>query len=170
MSLPETGNKQYPLEILTEYYLMQCVVEPVGMLMTYLEAPDRVNILVKKLTITSLGVDSKVNTIMTKELWVRRSEIIAIRLNEADLEGAVQKLPAQEKLRVFMPRFVVQGTITRGEDTRLGDMFEVMKGTWAAMSNAQIFPHTAMKSQVFREAPFLLLNKNRIRFYEALDS
>ena len=110
------------------------------------------------------------NTIKTKELWVQRSEIIAIRVNEADLEGAVQKLPAQEKLRVFMPRFVVQGTVTRGEDTRLGDMFEVMKGTWAAMMNAQIFPHTEMKTEIFREAPFLLINKNRIRFYEAVDN
>jgi hypothetical protein len=170
MSLPEIKSKQYPLEILTEYYLMQCVVEPVGMLMTYLDAPERVNILLKNVTITSLGVDSKVDLIATKELWVKRSEIIAIRVNEADLEGAVQKLPALEKLRVFMPRFVVQGTFTRGEDTRLGDMFEVMKGTWAAMSDAQIFPHTTMKAQVFRNAPFLLLNKNRIRFYESVDN
>jgi hypothetical protein len=170
MSLPGVESKQYPLEILNEYYLMRCVVEPVGMLMTYLDAPDRKNVLLKNVTLTGLGTDSKVDIIKIKELWIQRSEIIAIRVNEADLEGAVQKLPAQEKLRVFMPRFVVQGTVTRGEDTRLGDMFEVMKGTWAAMSNAKIFPHTAMKAEVFRDAPLLLLNKNRIRFYEAVDN
>ena len=170
MSLPGVTSKQFPLEILTEYYLMRCVAEPLGMLMTYLDAPDRLNILIKNITMISLGTDSRVNTIKTKELWVQRSEIIAIRVNEADLEGAVQKLPAQEKLRIFMPRFVVQGTLTRGEDTRLGDMFEVMKGTWAAVMNAQIFPHTEMKTEIFREAPFLLINKNRIRFYEAVDN
>lgn len=169
MALPELNSKQYPLEILTEYYLMQCVAEPVGMLMTYLDAPDRANVLLKDLTMTSLGTDSRVDTIKTKELWVKRSEILVIRVNEADLGGAVQKLPAQEKLRVFMPRFVVQGIITRGEDTRLGDMFEVLKGTWATMFNAQVFPHTEMKSQVFRDAPLLLLNKDRIRFYEAVN-
>lgn len=170
MAIPQIESKQYPLEILTEYYLMQCVVEPVGMLLTYLDAPDRENILLKNVTLTGLGLDSKVDIIKMKELWVQRKEIIAMRLDEADLEGGVQKLPALERLRIFMPRFVVQGTVTRGEDTRLGDMFEVMKGTWVGMSNAQIFPHTAMKSQVFREAPFMLLNKNRIRFYEALES
>lgn len=169
MSLPEIESKQYPLEILTEYYLMQCVVEPVGMLMTYLDAPDRENILVKNVTMTGLGTDSKVGTVKMKELWVQRSEMIAIRVEEADLEGAVQKLPAQEKLRMFMPRFVVQGILTRGEDTRLGDMFEVMKGTWAALTDAQIIPHTQMKTEVFRSAPFLMVNKNRIRFYEAVD-
>ena len=169
MSLPEIESKQYPLEILTEYYLMQCVVEPVGMLMTYLDAPDRENILVKNVIMTGLGTDSKVGTVKMKELWVQRSEMIAIRVEEADLEGAVQKLPAQEKLRMFMPRFVVQGTLTRGEDTRLGDMFEVMKGTWAALTDAQIIPHTQMKTEVFRSAPFLMVNKNRIRFYEAVD-
>ena len=168
MALPETKNKQYALEILTEYNLMQCVAEPVGLLMTYLDAPDRFNILLKNVTMTGLGTDSKVGTVEMKELWVQRSEMIAIRVEEADLEGAIQKLPAQEKLRIFMPRFVVQGTLTRGEDTRLGDMFEVMKGTWAAMFNAQVYPHTAMKAQVFRDARLLLLNKNRIRFYEAV--
>lgn len=169
MSLPELESKQYPLEILTEYYLMQCNVEPPGMLMTYLDSPDRLNVLLKNITMTGLGTDSMVASIKIKELWVQRSEIVVIRVNEADLQGAVQKLPAQEKLRLFMPRFVVQGIVTRGEDTRLGDMFEVMKGTWVAVANAQIFPHTAMKSQVFREAPLLLLNKNRIRFYEAVE-
>jgi len=168
MSLPELQSKQYSLEILTEYYLMQCVAEPFGMLMTYLDAPERNNILVKNVTMIGLGVDSKVDLIKIKELWVQRNEILAIRVAEEDLQGAVQKLPALEKLRVFMPRFVLQGTITHGEDTRLGDMFEVMKGTWAAMMDAQVFPHTAMKSQVFRSAPFLLVNKNRIRFYEAV--
>jgi hypothetical protein len=168
MALPELESKQYSLEILTEYYLMQCIVEPVGMLMTYLDAPDRNNILVKNVTMIGLGTDSKVDLIKIKELWVQRNEIVAIRVNEEDLEGAVQKLPAQEKLRVFMPRFVLQGTLTHGEDTRLGDMFEVMKGTWAAMTDVQIFPHTEMKAQVFRNTPFLLVNKNRIRFYEAV--
>ena len=170
MSLPGVESKQYPLEILDEDYLIHCVVEPVGKLMAYLDVPDRQNILLKNVTLTGLGIDSKIDTIKIKELWVQRSEIIAIRVNEADLECAVQKFPAQEKLRVFMPRFVVQGTATRGEDTRLGDMFEVMKGTWAAMSNAKIFPLTAMKAEVFRDAPLLLLNKNRIRFYEAVDN
>ena len=170
MSLPEVESKQYPLEILNEEYLIRCVVEPVGMLMTYLDVPDRQNILLKNVTLTGLGTDSKIDTIKIKELWLQRSEIIAIRVNETDLEGAVQKLPTQEKLRVFMPRFVVQGTVTRGEDTRLGDMFEVMKGIWAAMTDAQIFPHTEMKTEVFRDAPLLLLNKNRIQFYEAVDN
>jgi hypothetical protein len=80
----------------------------------------------------------------------------------------VQKLPSKEKLRLYLPRFMVQGTFTRGQDTRIGDMFEVMKGTWAAVNNAQIFPLTTMKTQIFRESPFLLLNKEQIQFYEAI--
>jgi hypothetical protein len=170
MALPQIESKQFQLEVLTEYYLMQCIVEPVGMLMTYLDAPDRTNLLLKNVTMIGLGVDSKVDIIKIKELWVQRKEIVALRVDEADLQGAVQKLPGQEKLRIFMPRFVVQGTLTRGEDTRLGDMFEVMKGAWAAIFNAQIFPHVAMKAQVFREAPFMLLNKDRIRFYEEIEN
>jgi len=168
MALPEIEKKKYRLEILTENYLIQCVVEPVGMLMTYLDSPDRSNLQLKEITMTGLGTDSTVNSIKMKELWVQRDEVIAICLNEEDLQGAVQKLPAHEKLRIFLPRFVVQGTLTHGEDTRTGDMFEVMKSTWAAVNNANIFPLTSMRAHPFREAPFLLVNKDRMNFYEVI--
>jgi hypothetical protein len=165
---PELASKQYPLEILTEHYLLQCKAEPVGVLMTYLNSPDRNNLLFKDITMTGLDTDSTVDSIKIKKLWVQRCEILAICLDETELEGAVQKLPALEKLRIYMPRFMIQGTLTHGQDTRLGDMFEVMKGTWAAVNNAQVFPLTAMRTHPLREAPFLLLNKDRIRFYEAV--
>jgi hypothetical protein len=170
MSLPKVASKQFELEVLTEHYLMQGLIEPVGMLMTYLDSPDRSNLQLKDITMTGLGADSTVDSIKIKRLWVQRSEIIAICLSEADLQGAVQKLPAQEKLRIYLPRFMIQGTLTHGQDTRLGDMFEVTKGTWAAVTDAQVFPLTAMKAHPFREAPFLLVNKHRIRFYEAISS
>jgi hypothetical protein len=140
------------------------------MLMTYLDSPDRNNMLFKDVTMTGLATDSTMDSIKIKELWVQRKEIVTISLAEADLQGVVQKLPAQEKLRIYMPRFMIQGTVTHGQDTRLGDMFEVMKGTWAAVSHAQIFPLTAMKVNPLREAPFLLVNKGCIHFYEALSS
>lgn len=170
VSLPEVHTRQYQLEVLTEHYLMQCVAEPVGMLMTYLDSPERSNLHFNDVTLTGLSTDSNVSSIKIKDLWVQRSEIVAVCLNESDLQGAVQKLPAKESLRVFLPRFVVQGTVTRGEDTRVGDMFDVMKGTWAAVFDAQIFPLTALRAHPFREASFLLVNKDRIRFYEVLDS
>jgi hypothetical protein len=168
MSLPQVTSKQFPLEVLTEHYSMQCMVEPVGMLMTYLDSPDRSNLRFKDITMTGLGTDSTMNCVKIKELWVQRSEIIAIYLSEAELEGTVQKLPAQEKLRIYLPRFMIQGTLTHGQDTRLGDMFEVMKGTWVAVNHARVFPLTTIKALPFREAPFLLVNKDRIRFYEAI--
>ena len=170
VSLPGVEIKQYQLEVLTEHYLMQCVAEPVGMLMTYLDSPERANLQFKDVTLTGLSTDSNVNSIKIKELWVQRSEIVAVCLTESDLQGAVQKLPAKELLRIFLPRFVVQGTLTRGEDTRMGDMFEVIKGAWAAVFDAQIFPLTALRANPFREAPFLLVNKDCIRFYEVLES
>ena len=168
MSLPTLESKQYPLEILTEYYLLQGIVEPVGVLMTYLDTPDRTNILLSDVTMTGLGSDSTVNAIKVKELWVQREEIVAIRVNEADLGQPLQNLPAKGLLRVFLPRFVVQATFTHGPDTRIGDLFELMKGTWAAAREAKIFPLTAVRTNTFRDADLLLINKNRIRFFEPI--
>jgi hypothetical protein len=101
VSLPDAAKKQYQFEVLTEHYMMRCIVEPVGMLMTYLDSPDRKNFCFKDIVMTGLGTDSTVNSIKIKELWVQRSEVVAIYLNEADLEGAVQKLPARKRLRIY---------------------------------------------------------------------
>jgi len=136
--------------------------------MTYLDSPERNNILIKNITLSGLANDSAIASVNIKELWVTRDEIILIRVNEDDVKDSLQNLPASETLRIFMPRFVVQGTITRGEDTRVGDMFDLLKGNWAAAHNAQVFPLTNVKAQVFRQASLVLVNKNRIQFYEPM--
>lgn len=167
MSIPMMPSNQYALELLTEHYLIQGNVEPVGLLITYLDSPDRANFQVKNATLTGLGADSTVHAAKFQEIFVMRNEVAAIRVNEVDLQGAIPTLRTSERVRIFIPRFVVQGTLTHGEDTRMGDIFEIMKGTWVALHNAQVFPLTAIQVQVFHEAPLLLVNKNRIRFYES---
>lgn len=168
MSLPNIESKQYPAEILTEHYHLKCVIEPLGMLMTYLDTPERNNIIIKNITMTGLANDSVIGTINIKELWVTREEIILIRVNEDDVKESLQHLPVRETLRIFVPNFVVQGAISRGEDTRVGDMFDVLKGDWAAIHDAQIFPLSSIKAQVFKQASMVLINKNRIEFYEPM--
>jgi hypothetical protein len=168
MSLPNIESKQYPAEILTEHYHLKCVIEPLGILMTYLDTPERNNILIKNITMTGLANDSVIGTINIKELWVTREEIILIRVNEDDVKESLQHLPVRETLRIFVPNFVVQGAISRGEDTRVGDMFDVLKGDWAAILDAQVFPLSSIKAQVFKQASMVLINKNRIEFYEPM--
>ncbi|GAB4426342.1 MAG: hypothetical protein Kow002_15660 [Anaerolineales bacterium] len=170
MDLPNIETKKYSADILTEDYYLQCTIEPLGVLMTYLDTPDRKNILVKNVTMKGLASNSAVGSVNIKELWITRDEILTIRVDEEAVKGSIQNLPAKENLRIFLPRFVVQGTLTHGEDARVDDMFEVLKGSWAAASNAQVFPLISMKTQVFRQAPLLLINKNRIRFYEPIQT
>ncbi len=168
MSFPTIESKQYPAEILTEHYHMKCVIEPPGELMTYIDSTERNNFLIKNVVLTGLINDSVINSVNINELWVTRDEIILMRVNEDDVNGSLQHLPAKETLRIFLPTFVVQGTISRGEDTRVGDMFDVFKGIWAAAHDAHVFPLTNVKAQVFRQASLVLINKNRIRFYESM--
>lgn len=168
MSLPNIESKQYPAEILTEHYHLKCVIEPLGKLMTYLDTPERNNILIKNITLTGLANDSVIGTINIKELWLTREEIIFIRVNENDVKESLKHLPAKETLRIFVPNFVVQGTISRGEDTREGDIFDALIGDWAAIHDAQVFPLSNIKAQVFKQASMVLVNKKRIEFYEPM--
>jgi len=168
MSFPNIESRQHSTEILTEQYHIKCVIEPPGELMTYIDSPEHNNFLIKNIVLTSLEIDSLIASVNIKELWIKRDEIILMRVNEDDVKGSLQNLPAKETLRIFMPRFVVQGTVLRGEDTRVGEMFDALIGNWAAVHEAQVYPLTKEKAQVFRQASLVLINKNRVRFDEAL--
>ena len=168
MSLPPLQSHQYQVEFFTEHYAVSGILEPFGMLSTYLDLTDRSNLQVKQVTATALDNDSAVNAFQSSELWMRRDEILALRILGEDVPGLVQNLPVHEKLRIFIPRFVVQGVVLRGTDTKISDLFEAMKGAWASVAEARVYPLAALRTPVFREAALLLINKRHIRFYEAV--
>ena len=88
---PEVARKQYPLEVLTEHYHFQCKVEPVGMLMTYLDSPDRCNILFK---------DIKVSEVMTTNLIICESEDDLCYVTTIMIKNRIRHLPIVENTKI----------------------------------------------------------------------
>lgn len=168
MSLPSLESQQFKIEILTEHYLLAGTLEVFGLLSTYLNQAERANFQIKQASLSALDTDSTLSVMPMEEVWVRREEIAALRIVEGDTQGLVQRLPIAETLRMFIPRFVIQATMLRGTDTSMGVFFEALAGPWAAATEAQVYPLTALKATVFREAPLLLINKRHIRFYEVV--
>lgn len=165
MTLSSLQQRHYRVELITEHYFLAGALEPFGMLMPYLNNIERKNILLKQVTAAALDVTSTISTFHADELWVRQAEIAALRLLDRVSSETMPLSPFKQKLRIFLPRFLVQGIVSRGQDTKLADIFEAMSGMWVAVTEALVHPLLPTKCQVFREAELLLIHKSHIRYY-----
>ena len=166
MSFSALQTRHYQVEILTEHYFIAAALEPAGMLQNYLNHPDRITLVFKQVTATALDQGSKLATFQADELWLRRDEIAAVRFIEKLSPGTMQLLPRKEKLRVFLPRFIVQAVFRCGVDTGIGDIFDAMTSYWAPATDALVYPLLPCASPVFHEAASLLVNRRHVRFYQ----
>jgi len=166
MSFAALQSRHYSVEILTEHYFFVAALEPPGMLQNYLNHPDRTTLTFKQVTATAFDQGSKLATFQSEELWLRRDEITALRFIDKLSSGTMQLLPKKEKLRVFLPRFVVQAIFRCGVDTSVKDIFDAMTSYWAPATDALVYPLLASAAPAFHEAEMLLVNRRHIRMYQ----
>jgi hypothetical protein len=134
--------------------------------MPYLNNADRNNILLKQVSATPIDPAFNMPTFAAEELWLPRKELIAIRFLDTISPDTMPLLSNKEKVRVFLPHIVIQATISRGADTKIHEIFDVISGDWVAAADAQIYPMHPMKCQFGRDAQRILIIKRFIQFYQ----
>jgi hypothetical protein len=166
MSLPQLTSKQYKVEVFTPQFLLSATLEPVGALMPYLENADRNNLLFKQVSVTPIETTLNLPTFTAEELWVPRRELVALQFLEPGASETMRLMPNKEKLRVFLPHFVVQATFSHGPDTKLHEIFDVISGVWIHATEAHIYPLHPIRCQISHDAPMMLIIKHQIQFYQ----
>lgn len=166
MAIPQMISKQYKVEVFTPQFFLAGVLEPVGTLMPYLNNADRNNIPLKQVSATPIETAFNLPTFSAEELWLPRKEIIAVRFLDVISSNTMPLLANKEKIRVFLPHLIIQATFSRGADTKIHDIFDVLSGDWVAAADAQIFPMHPMKCQFGRDAQRVLIIKHHIQFYQ----
>jgi hypothetical protein len=166
MALPKLQSKQYKVEIFTPQFLLSGILEPIGSLMPYLNNADRNNILMKQVSAAPIDPSTSLPTFTADELWVPRKELLALKFLDTISPDTMPLLVNKEKLRVFLPHLVVQATFSRGADTKIYEIFDVISGDWVAAADAQIYPLHPTKCQFGRDAQRMLIIKRHIQFYQ----
>jgi hypothetical protein len=166
MSFGTLQSQHFAVELLTEHYFFSGALEPLGMLQNYLNHPERVTLQFKQISGGALDAGSKLPTLQAEEIWMRRDEILAIRFLDPLSPATMQLLPRKEKLRVFLPRFIIQAVFRCGVDTNLADLFDTMNSYWAPATDAMVHPLLPCAAPVFSAATLLLINRRHLRFYQ----
>jgi hypothetical protein len=166
MSMPQLKSKQYKVEVFTPQFLLTGTLEPIGALMPYLNNADRNNILLKQVSASPIETTTSLPTFTADELWIPRKELLIMKFLDSLTADTMPLLPTKEKIRVFLPHIVVQATFSRGPDTKIHEIFDVISGDWVAAADAQIYPLHPTKIQIGRDAQRLLIVKRHIQFYQ----
>jgi hypothetical protein len=166
MTMPLLKSKQYKVEVFTSQFFLAGVLEPVGTLMPYLNNADRNNILLKQVSATPIEPAFNMPTFSAEELWLPRTEMIAVHFLDTISSDTMPLLSSKEKIRVFLPHIVIQATFSRGADTKIHEVFDALSGDWVTAADAQIYPMHPMKCQFGRDAQRVLIIKRHIQFYQ----
>jgi hypothetical protein len=167
MAFLDLKAHHYELDLFTEHYVFSGVLEPFGSLLIYLNDAERQTLPLKDVKAVSLDVGSVVGSFKAEEVFVRRDEVVAVRLFTKPTAQTVPLMPVASTLRVFLTRFAAQAVFHRGPETRLTDIFDG-SGRWAPATDAQIYALAPTKHPLAPDAPMLLVNKQHIRFYQAV--
>jgi hypothetical protein len=165
MSMPQLKVRQFHVEVVTEQYVLNGIIEPVGTLMAFIGNRDNKNVHLKNLNAGAVDPASILAHFSAEELWITRKEVIAIRFVDQLSANTVPLLPHKDKLRVFLPNFVVQGIFAHGADTPLAEVFESASGDWVASIDAQIYPTIQTKAIIGHVAATILIAKQHVHFY-----
>lgn len=168
MSLPQIQTRQYRIEAFTHDFMFSGILEFVGSLMIFINTPDRRTVLLKKVTVTPLDPTSTLSPYPVEELLIRQEELVMIRPLDELSPGTASLLPVKEKLRIFVPRFVIQAQASHGPDTKVGDMFDTVGGNWMTTIEAHVHPVMPVKIPIFHKTPQLLLSRRHVRFYHVV--
>jgi len=168
MSMPALKVRQFHVEVITEHYVLAGIIEPVGTLISFITSREKKNLHLIQVSASAIDPTSTLGLFNTDDMHVSRSEVIAIRFVDQLSANTVPLLPHRDKVRVFLPNFVVQGTIAHGADTPLSEVFEQGTSEWTPAVDAQIYPLIQTKARVGREPGTILITKHHVQFYHAV--
>jgi hypothetical protein len=166
MALPGLKVRQFKVEVATLDYVISGTIEPVGTIMAFIGSRDRKAVHLKDVSASALNSASVLGLFSADDLWVTRQEIMAVRFVDQLSPNTVQLLPHRSKLRIYLPNYVIQGTVAHGSDAPMAEMFELMSADWIPVIDAQMFPLVQTRARLGRESATIILARKFVQFYQ----
>jgi hypothetical protein len=140
-------------------------MEPLGRLLDYLNTGDRTTFQLYDVKIHSVGPQGRVEGITRPEITVSSHELGLIHFTDADYRSRIEVLKHFDRVIAYTPHAILRGKFHRGVETRLGEMFDLMQGSFLAMTDVNIFPTAKLPVPFPAEADLLVVNRHYINLY-----
>ena len=139
--------------------------EPAGRVLDYLNSENRSTFPLFDVKILSITPGKQLSGITRPEITVNQSELGLIYFLDAEYRQQVQLLRNFDSVIAYTPHAVVRGNFHRGVETRLGDLFDMMQGSFLAMTDVSIFPIADLPAPFPQQADLLIVNRFFVNLY-----
>jgi hypothetical protein len=155
--------KRYPVKVITPQFLIHAQMEPVGNLLDYLNDVNRGSVPLYEATLYDLVGKLKPST--RPLAVVRKQDFCGLYADDAEARSSVRLLKRIEKVIIHVPNLICRGEMHVGTETRLQDLFDVLIGSFFALTNTSLFSLGSLPAEFPQQADLILVHKDNVLVY-----
>ena len=159
--------QRYDVQILGHTFQFSGQMEPVGRVLDYLNDENRSTFPLYDVRISPITPGSPLAGITRPELIVSETELGLVFFLDPEYRQKVDVLKNFDRVVAYTPHAVLRGNFHRGVETRLGDVFDVMQGTFLALTDVNVFPLTELPAPFPTQTDLIIANCSYIHLYHS---
>lgn len=157
--------QRYDVQILGRMFQFVGQMEPIGRLIDFLGDPERTTYPLFDVKISPITPGGPLSGITRPEAVVSTQEMGLIYFLDAEYRQKVDVLQTSDRIIAYTPHAILRGSLHRGAETRLRDLFDILTSVFTPMTNVSIFPLTELPAPFPREADLLIINRLYVSAY-----
>jgi hypothetical protein len=157
--------QRYDVQILGRAFQFVGQMEPVGRVLDYLNDANRSTFPIYDVKISPVTPGSPLAGITRPEIIVSNDELGLIYFLDPEYRKKVDVLRNFDRVVAYTAHAVLRGNFHRGVETRLGDLFDVMQGSYLALTDVNIVPMTELPAPFPLQADVLIANRAFVDLY-----
>jgi len=155
------------VQILGRNFQFDGQMEPIGQVLDYLNGEGRSTFPLYDVKIFPLPPGGPLKGTTQPEITVGSPELGLFYFPDPDYRQQIQVMRNADRVIAYTPHAVLRGNFHRGVETRLRDMFDMLQGSYLAMTDVSIFPITELVAPFPTQADFLIVNRHYVGLYHA---
>jgi hypothetical protein len=157
--------QRYDVQVVGRMFQFVGQMEPIGRTMDYFNDETRSTFLLYDAKISPVTPGSPLAGIARSEIAVGDSELGLVYFLDPEYRQKVDVMKTSDRVIAYTPHAVLRGNFHRAAETRLMGLFDMMQGSFLAMTDVSVFPLTALPAPFPRQADLLIVNRFFINLY-----
>ena len=157
--------ERHDVQVLGRHFQFAGQLEPAGQVMDYLNTEDRTAFPLYDVKIFPIPPAGPLSGITRPEITVTGGEMGLIYFPDPDYRQRISAFKTFDRVIAYTPHAILRGNFHRGVEQRLGDLFDVLQGSFLVMTDVNLFFTTELPAPFPGQADLLILNRHYVTVY-----
>jgi hypothetical protein len=161
----QVTREQHDVQVLGQRFQYVGRMEPIGRAMDYFNDASRTTFTIYDVEVFPLGSKGPLKTISRPQIVANSSELGLIYFLDSEYREQVNVLRNFDRVIVYTPHAILRGNFHRGAETSLAELFDMLQGSFLAMTEVSVFPLVQLPTLFPQQADLLVVNRSFVSLY-----